>query len=1027
MLPAMTARLCRFGVVFALLWPGFRAAANSPLTLAAGRQTVVRPTESRQTGKLKVGAGQFIHLAFDQRDLDIAVTVHSPALGKLAEADEFEYGKDSISIVAKVDEVVEVRVRVLGRHSPDAFYAITVDSPREPSSADQLRIEAESLSTAVKQSLVSPSPGTLPKILDDSRRATSLWRRVGDHTAEAGSLIQTGNILYIQGNLAAARDQYLAALSQSAEYRDAQNTAESANDAGYCEMQLGELKQSEKHLEEARRTWVELKSRYGQATALNNIGLWNWQVADFGAARQSYQQAFRFTDFRDPKARALVLNNIGLADLSLADYPNAIDSLSRAVTLFPTEDRLARGRALMNLGRAYLLRGNWSEAIRLCNQALPLVQVSPDSRAVADVLNNLGQAYAAGQDTSKVQEYIREAQKVYLRAGDRRGQASATHHLGLASWASGDSKQALELLQQASKIREELGLRDDLADTLFALARVHRDLGEPELARRDAERSVQLIESLRTTVPGEQLRVAYFAEKQPLYEFYVDLLMQMHGKHLSAGFDRIAFEVSERARARALLESLGRARTQIRRGIDPELLATERRAHQILNFKSQQMSRLLSSVHPPEREAALRKELDSAREANQRIELEIRQKNPEYANLVWPQPKRLVEIQHHVIDQDTLLLEYCLGDERSYLWAVTPEDVASFTLPRRGYLEGLAKTVVRLAGDYRLRMRDPASARQYRYAVKALGAALLKPVAGKIGTKRILIVASGILQRVPFAALYVPGDSDPDAAPLGVRNELVTMPSASTLAELRETQGGRARPHLSVAVLADPVFDSQDPRVLQKREKGSTATQGPAGLALSRLAFTREEAARILAPMPAGGSLAALGFDASRTTLMQPKIGGYRFLHIATHYLLDAVHPELSGLVLSLVDRQGLPQSGVIRLDDLYNDLPRLSCDLVTLSACNSGLGKDMHGEGMIALTRAFLYAGSSRVLVSLWTCDDQAAAELMGLFYQAMLAGSGRSPAAALRAARETFWKRGERWRDPYFSAGLALYGEYR
>ena len=179
----------------------------------------------------------------------------------------------------------------------------------------------------MKQSLVSPSPRTLPTLLDDSRRATSLWRRVSDHAAEAGSLIQTGNILYTQGDLTAARDQYLGALSQSVEYRDAQNIAEASNDAGYCELQLGEIEKSEKHLEDARRTWVELKSRYGQATALNNIGLWHWQTADFGAARRSYQQASRFTDFRDTRARALVLNNIALANLSLADYPNAIDAL----------------------------------------------------------------------------------------------------------------------------------------------------------------------------------------------------------------------------------------------------------------------------------------------------------------------------------------------------------------------------------------------------------------------------------------------------------------------------------------------------------------------------------------------------------------------------------------------------------------------------------------------------------------------------------------------------------------------------
>jgi len=320
-------------------------------------------------------------------------------------------------------------------------------------------------------------------------------------------------------------------------------------------------------------------------------------------------------------------------------------------------------------------------------------------------------------------------------------------------------------------------------------------------------------------------------------------------------------------------------------------------------------------------------------------------------------------------------------------------------------------------------------------ALSAVSESILRPLAAELGEKRLVIVSDGALAYLPFAALPDPSG----AAPLVVRHEIVSLPSASALASLRREIQGRKPAPLDLAVLADPVFDRDDPRVRAALASPGAAARTvrtlrgdpsgeedlPGGLTrLPRLLYSREEARRILALVPPGRGLAALGFDASLRTVFSAALDRYRIIHIATHGFLNSSHPGLSGLVFSLVDSNGQAQNGFLRLNDLYG--LRLNCDLVVLSACNTGLGKEIHGEGLIGLTRGFLYAGAARVIVSLWNVDDEATADLMQRFYSAVLGPRALRPAAALREAQVSMWN-DARWKSPYYWAGFRLEGEWR
>jgi CHAT domain-containing protein len=312
---------------------------------------------------------------------------------------------------------------------------------------------------------------------------------------------------------------------------------------------------------------------------------------------------------------------------------------------------------------------------------------------------------------------------------------------------------------------------------------------------------------------------------------------------------------------------------------------------------------------------------------------------------------------------------------------------------------------------------------------------LLGEVASSLGNKRILVVADGALQYLPFAAL-----PDPDGwqQPLVVNHEVVSLPSASTLAVLRRENLARKPVEKTLAILADPVFSLDDSRFSRVPDKPAAAVArdaeqpldrsltdvGLAGPRLSRLPGTRREAAGIVSLVPEGDRKQALDFDASRATLMSPDLAQYRIVHLATHGLLNSVHPELSGLVFSLFDRTRTPQDGFLRLNEIYN--LKLGADLVVLSACQTGLGKEIRGEGLVGLTRGFMYAGAPRVMASLWKVDDRATAELMKNFYTEMLGKEALRPAAALRAAQIQMRKT-KGFEDPYYWAAFTLQGEWR
>jgi CHAT domain-containing protein/predicted negative regulator of RcsB-dependent stress response len=940
-----------------------------------------------------------------------------------------------------------------------------------------------------------------PLAIDYYNKAAQFARNVPDQQMEVDILNQSGNAYLEIANVKKAFPYCRRAQEISGQIGYQRGAAEALNCFGFANSISGDVMRAQENFNEALVIWQQVNYKEGLAYTLLNLGhlhanLGNTQLSidSFNRAltlsqavndqqiqaltltamggvyalQGEKQKAFNlhnqalilFRAIGNRSGEAATLNGIGYLYDDLGRKTKALKCYTLALQLYQSiENRNYAAITLGYIGRVHFALGDKEKALKFYNQKLSTSRAAQDRRMESYTLKDIGNVLSSTKDKDKALDYYKQALVLSEEVMDRRGEAYIINSIGSLYEQLGNQAQALNYYQQALPLMQAVAERRGEVITLFNIARAERDLERLADARSHIEKSLDLIEYLRTKVASPSLRISYLETVYQHYEFYIDLLMRMHRQNPAAGYERLALEANEHARARTLLENLVEARTDIRQGVDPELLAGENRIRQQLNQKAEQQTRMLSGKPTPEQASAIKKEVELLLAEYEEVESRVRDKSPRYAALTQPRQLRLSDIQKE-LDSETLLLEYSLGGERSYGWAVTATAITSFELPGRSEIEAAARELYRLLASGNARRKNESLSEQkarwaksladYPAAAARLSRILLEPVAPLLGRKRLVIVADGILQYTPFTALPEPGQAISDLAslqPLVVNHEVLTLPSLSTLAVLRQEVRGRPLAKKAVAVIADPVFERDDPRIKSSRHKVSIplpANSGPSSevslrrrqleraaeeletddqpVTFQRLPFTLQEAEAILTIVPETETRRAIGFDANLKTALDPELRQYRVIHFATHGLLNNSYPELSGIVLSLRDKSGRPQDGFLRLNEIYNlDLP---AELVVLSACQTGLGKEARGEGLIGLTRGFMYAGVARVVASLWRINDRSAAELMRYFYEAMFR-QHLTPAAALRAAQIKMWQTGE-WRFPHYWAAFVLEGEW-
>lgn len=1021
--------------------PGQATQGLPPLT-AVDREIKGGETHSY---RVRLEAGEFLHAIVVQEGIDLATAIFGTDGKQITESDSpnNNWGSEPILLVAPVAGEYRVEVRAPGNSARIGRYQIEIRAQRVATEIDKGHASAQMAFDEGARLMTQQTATAKRSAIEKYQSALPLLVAAGDDYRRALTDLSIGMAYFSLNEYRNARRYFEETLTLSLNLKDRRLEANVETWMGGTLEILGDVTKALEHQQQALKLARENGPRISEGNALSNIGKIYNDLADWQKALEYYHQALPvFKSLNLAQNQAITLNNIGIAYMQSGELQKALDYLQQGLPLLRSvKNRNSEANNLLNIGRVYRRMREYEKALDYYSQAQAIQRETGNRAQSGETLDEIGVTYAAQEQFEKALDFHRQSLEIQRAIGNVRREALVLTNLGNAYNGLKQPDKALEQFASALAIFRNI---DDLASAAMALegtARAEQKRGDLEAARKYIEESLALRETVRSRSGSLELRASYRATVERAYEFYIDLLMQQHAKNPGHGFDAEALKASERGRARSLLEQLSEARIDIRQGVDATLIKKEDDLAQVLNAKAQREMQLKARRGSSDEIATLHREIGALEDEYQQVQAAIRKSSPQYSALTQPQPLDLKGIQQQ-LDRDTVLLQYALGEERSYVWAVSQDALHAYVLPKRAEVETVsrevydslvARSVVKsLETPEQRRRRIAQSDVSFQQASERLSRMILSPLNTQLTRKRMVVVADGALQYVPFAALTV---SSGPYRPLVLDHELVSLPSASAFAVQRQNLKDRAPAPKSVAVIADPVFSVSDARL--KGGAQAQAVNEPAAtriiehlqgtakgqLSISRLPYTRWEADQILAVAPSGASLKAVDFNATRSVATGGELSKYRYVHFATHGYLDTSRSNLSAIVLSLFDEHGKPQDGFLRTHDIYN--LKLPAELVVLSACETGLGKDVTGEGLEGLTRGFMYAGARRVIVSLWNVNDKATASLMQRLYAGMLR-SGKTPAAALRAAQIEML-RTRQWQSPYFWAPFVMQGEWK
>lgn len=830
--------------------------------------------------------------------------------------------------------------------------------------------------------------------LQTAQQSLDLWQSLGDNTGVAQALAQIARCYHALSNFAEASQNYQDALLLWRQQDKVREQAETLIQLGY--------------VEEGRGDWLNTISYLTQAQALIN------------------EQTDPDLMGRISSGLAGVFNDNGMPETALLQYQRALNYFR--LTPDPRDD----ARMTMAIGYTYLLLGDHRSSLSNLEEAL--ASFKPGSLDAAECHEYIAQLEWSTGEFAGALRHLEPSLKIYENANNPRQAARVRALIGQTYSQQGMTQRARASYVAALGIFRRITDKVSEAAVCFALGRLELNAHNFDAAEDYLKQSIADTENIRNTSASRDLTTAISASVHDRYAAYIDCLIRKHKLNPSKALDVVAFQASELVRARSLAEFLRETQTRPLPGLDPRLAEQDRFLRLSIRAKLDQRIALLSKDHKQEELNQLETTLAGLNHQHQQLTEKIRGINPLYSAFNQVRTHSLEDIQRSVIEDDkTVLLEYLLGKDASYVWLITRNDLQVYELPGEKLITEATQKV------YDLLSKEPDTNTESRLqgATNELAQMILAPLADRLQAQKLLVVADGALNYIPFQLLPDPSHGN---EPLISRYEIVNAPSASILKQLREEKQQRRPPAKLLAAFGDPAFPSDyaqttQPEIRIAALNPNEATPWRRALRdievkgdsfdvgnIKSLLYTRIELNNLRA-IAGADSLIATGFDASRKTLENTDLTKYAILHLATHGILDPKRPELSGFFLSMVDASQHELDGFMTVQDVYS--LNAPVDLVVLSACRTALGKDVRGEGLIGLTRGFMHAGASSVAASLWKVDDEATAELMKEFYANMLQ-KGMTPGTALRAAQNTI-RGNSPWQSPHFWAAFTIQGEYK
>jgi len=880
-----------------------------------------------------------------------------------------------------------------------------------------------------------------------SEQALDLARKIGDEEGQARALFFLGEVQLNEDPGAA-----LAAYGQSLDLWTHLGNATGQGKAllGKAIVQLN-LHQQEEALDLLQKA-IPMLHQTGElgkeATALTTLQGISMTRGDTGEGLRYLTKALALSrQAGNPYAEANALYNLANIQKLRGELQEALESLENAFTINSRlGDRVGEFSSLYGLGSIYHDLGELDKARKKYEQALALAQTQEAMAAWrARLLNNIGWILYRQGEGEEALDYFELALALSLDRKDPDGIAAALHNLGVAEVALGDPATGLKTLRQALELRQggspypwvqtlrELGTAYErlgdpeaaacsfqesltigkrigapglVAETLYRWALLNREQGRLEEALAKVKEAISITESVRDRVEADALRTSFFASKRDYYELYVDLLMHLQQQHPEGTYQMEALAASEQARARGLLDLLAQGKIDLRQGIAPDLKQKEKDVSSRLFWFLDQLPKMAQDPA-----AKIPEQLNQFEAEMSRLESEVREQSPRYAELRYPTASDFESIRR-LVDPGSALLEYFVGRDGSVLFVVTRDGLASFILPpARELVPQIRRVRALIERPSELEIGD------FRRQAFSLYRLLFGPAERILAGKRSLLIApDGPLYAFPFEVLLTEETARPypELPYLLLQHEVSYIPSASVLAQLREPDDGQPISEAkNFVAFANPLTGASQTSPRADASRGLEETER----SFPPLAYSEEEVKGIAELFGCGDQVELyIGEAASkRNVLGNPLVEQARHVHFATHGFVDEAHPERSALILT----PSAGEDGHLTVAEIFN--MKLRASLLVLSACETGRGTEVGGEGIVGLMRAFLYAGAKSLIVSLWPVVDRPTATLMLTFYRSLSTADNK--ATALRQAKLDMIRTGQA--NPYLWAPFILSGD--
>lgn len=840
----------------------------------------------------------------------------------------------------------------------------------------------------------------LQQARDHFRQALFLWSQAGDERNRTETLNSLGSVLKKLGEVDEAQRILSEVLALRRAQGDLEGEARTWGVLGEMYRSQGDLSRALEAHQRALDAARQIDNPDLEFGALINLGAVFRDLAEPQAALQRFDQALALEPkIRNPSAKRRLMSHLGLARGEIGDPAAAIPFFQRALelTLAPGE----RARTLLLWGWAEDDLGRREAALELYEKALELEPsgVSPEIR----VLLHVGRARAFRRlgRLAEAQAAIEEADSEASRstAGAR---VSRWLERGEIARLQGRQDEARDDLERALKSTREWGLAAQEAVALVRLGQLARDEGRLVEGLEFLEEALDLRESLRAQVTSSSLRTFYFSQRMYGFEAYLDLLVELDRRKPDEGWKEKAFAASERMRARTLNETLSRSLEESDRELPPDLIRRKRVAVENL----QRVQRFLQVEGGEDRRA----ELDRWQQELERIQWQVDDTSAQVSTET--SAPMTLDRARAVLPRDTVLLEYASGIERSFLFVVTRDDLFLQILPSPADIERRVRDLTEALSSQNRRLHL-----RWQQLSQTLYDTLIGSVEALLeDADQLLVVPTDELHYLPFEALW-------DGREHLIRRWAVSYtPSVSVLERLAEMKSVKNSSHMFVAFADPEPLAGWSVDAMRRTSEAEPTRSGVLAAIrageLRRLPGARDEVRAIAEILAAEDVRLYMGLEATEARLKEdPDVRQARWLHLASHGILE----DRAGFSsLYLAHEPASAEDGLLQVHEI-GDLD-LSAELVVLSACETGLGSMVRGEGLVGLSRAFLSAGARNLVVSLWKVEDRSTADLMVAFYRRL--HQGEPPVRALRGAKLQLLSEGSRWTEPYYWAPFVLVG---